>query len=88
MCGWLLTANLPDEMRIVEIIIATPFRNRGIGGAAIRTVQAHARAEEKAVRLSVSTTNSAAIRLYESLGFRRIGGDGMNDLMEYLPVAP
>ena len=33
ICGWILTADLPDEVRIVEIMIATSFRNRGIRGS-------------------------------------------------------
>jgi ribosomal protein S18 acetylase RimI-like enzyme len=85
-CGWIVTAKLPDEIRIVDIVVAAPFRNRGIGGAAIRAVQTEAETEGIPVRLNVNATNTAGIRLYERLGFRRIGGDEIRNLMEYVPA--
>jgi ribosomal protein S18 acetylase RimI-like enzyme len=37
----------------------------------------------KPARLHVNAANAGAIRLYERLGFRRIGGDEVNYLMEW-----
>jgi ribosomal protein S18 acetylase RimI-like enzyme len=41
----------------------------------------------KAARFSVKAMNAGAIRLYERLGFRRIGRDEINSFMEYVPTS-
>jgi ribosomal protein S18 acetylase RimI-like enzyme len=78
--GWLVLAPMPHETRIVEIMVAPEFRGKGIGSAALQSVLAKAAG---AVRLNVNKTNSAAIRLYERLGFRKIEQDELQWLMEY-----
>lgn len=81
--GWIVVATMPHEVRLVEIMVAAEFRGRGIGSAAIGEVLAAAGSAGQPARLHVSVTNSGAIRLYERLGFRRIGGDEVQHVMEW-----
>jgi ribosomal protein S18 acetylase RimI-like enzyme len=83
--GWLLTADLADAIRIVEIMILPKRRGRGLGSTVIGSVLDRAARDGKAVRLVVSCTNARAIRLYERLGFRTIGSDTVQQEMEWAP---
>jgi ribosomal protein S18 acetylase RimI-like enzyme len=80
--GWIVVMTMPHEIRLVEIMVAAEFRGKGIGSAVIGEVLAAAESAGKPVRLLVNVMNNGAIRLYERLGFRRIGGDEVQDLME------
>lgn len=80
--GWIVMTTMPHEVRLVEIMVAEAFRGKGIGSAVIGEVLAAAESAGKPARLHVNVTNSAAIRLYERLGFRRIDGDEVQQLME------
>ena len=55
------------------ICIAPSTRGRGVGSAAIRAVEEYTFRVERNLYLCVSDFNTAAIRLYERLGFSRIG---------------
>jgi ribosomal protein S18 acetylase RimI-like enzyme len=81
--GWIVVNTLPDEVRLVEIMIMPELRGRGIGTAVVREILAAAGDAGKPVRLSVNLMNRAAIRLYERLGFRRTGGDDVQQFMEF-----
>jgi ribosomal protein S18 acetylase RimI-like enzyme len=83
--GWLVTTDLPHEVRLVEIMVLPERRGQGVGTTAIRQLLAGATAARKPVRLSVNVTNRAAIALYERLGFRRIDGDEVQHVMECCP---
>jgi ribosomal protein S18 acetylase RimI-like enzyme len=78
--GWIFFANMEHEIHIVEIMVLQERRSRGVGGDAIRKVLALAAG--KPVRLTVNVLNAGAIRLYERLGFRRVGGDEVQHAME------
>jgi ribosomal protein S18 acetylase RimI-like enzyme len=80
--GWLVLHTMPDEVRVVDIMVLPALRGQGIGMAVLRGILASAAASGKPVRLNVYITNHAAIRLYERLGFRRIGGDEVQHFME------
>jgi ribosomal protein S18 acetylase RimI-like enzyme len=80
--GWVATASLPGEVRIVDIMILPKMRGRGIGTAAILTILSAAADAGKPVRLSVNPMNRSAARLYERLGFRKIGEDGASCFRE------
>lgn len=79
-CGWLVTAGVDGALRLVDIMIAADRRGCGAGSAAIGAVLEEAGA--RSVRLSVNAGNDGAIRLYERLGFRRVGGDELQQEME------
>jgi ribosomal protein S18 acetylase RimI-like enzyme len=81
--GWLFLADGPDEIRIVDIVIAQTRSGQGAGTAVIRGVLAQAEALGKAVRLSVNLMNSGAARLYHRLGFSRTGGDEVQHFLEW-----
>ena len=85
--GWLYFANLDHEIHIVEIMVLPECRSRGAGAGAIRHVLALASAGGKPVRLTVNVLNAGAIRLYERLGFRRVGGNEVQHEMEARPQA-
>ena len=79
--GWVVLTTLETEVFLMEIMVLPELRGRGIGTAAIRGILAQATAEGKPVRLNVNVTNHGAIRLYQRLGFRKIGGDDVQQLM-------
>lgn len=83
--GWLVTTTLPDEMWLDEIMVLSVLRGNGIGTSVIRGVLAVAAQKQIPARLNVNTTNHAAIRLYERLGFRPIDGNEVRQVMECLP---
>ncbi len=78
--GWLVLTRTPEETRIVDIMTLPALRGRGIGSAAICCVLD---AADHPVRLSVNALNHDAIRLYERLGFRRVGQDEVQYVMEH-----
>jgi ribosomal protein S18 acetylase RimI-like enzyme len=66
--GRLYLSNVDPEL-VVDICIAKRARNHGIGSALLQTVIARANARHVNVELHVLPRNTAAIRLYERLGF-------------------
>jgi ribosomal protein S18 acetylase RimI-like enzyme len=73
--GWMVVAEVEGEVRLVEIMIASFYRGRGVGTELIRGILARAAEDRKPVCLSVEAMNTGAIRLYERLGFKPVGGD-------------
>jgi ribosomal protein S18 acetylase RimI-like enzyme len=71
-----------DEVRIIDIALLPEHRGAGIGGALLRGLLAEAAAAGKPVRIHVERMNPA-LRLYDRLGFRRTGDDGIYFLMEW-----
>jgi ribosomal protein S18 acetylase RimI-like enzyme len=80
--GWLVAASMPEEVHIVDIMVMPEMRGMGIGAAAIQVILSSAADAGKPVRLSVNPMNQGAIRLYERLGFRKIGEDEIQHFME------
>jgi ribosomal protein S18 acetylase RimI-like enzyme len=70
------------HLTLVDIALLPEFRRQGIGTALLRELKEEAARVGKAVRLHVLKTNPAA-RLYEQLGFTRIGEDGVYLEMEF-----
>lgn len=83
--GWLYVARLEDEIRLVEIMLLSEHRGKGVGAALVR--QVIETAGTRPVRLIVNATNVRAAQLYERLGFRRIGGDEVQHTMEHPAAA-
>lgn len=84
--GRLLCAETESEVRIVDIAVQTPWRNRGLGTWALRVAADRARARSKLLRLSVRRDNEAALRLYRRFGFVLIAEDALYIGMECDPA--
>ena len=84
--GWFAKADLDDEIRWLDLMIAADHRGKGVGTAVLKEAMAESNRARKPARFSVSVMNGRAIQLYEHLGFRRIGGDEVQHIMEYVPA--
>ena len=67
---------------MIDIALLTEHRSAGIGGQIMEEVLDEAAAAGKPVRIHVEQ-NNPAMRLYNRLGFRKIGNTGIYDLMEW-----
>ncbi|HEX8637343.1 MAG TPA: GNAT family N-acetyltransferase [Pyrinomonadaceae bacterium] len=67
--GRLLVNHGEREIRLVDIAFLPEFRNLGAGTILIENLQREAETTGKMLELRVLTTNAAAVRLYERLGF-------------------
>jgi len=75
------------EIRLMDIGLLPEFRGAGLGTAILSDLFAEATAAGKTLTIHVEMYNPA-LRLYERLGFRRIGEHGVYLLMEWTPPAP
>ncbi len=68
---------LDDEFRHagMDLFLGTPFQDRGLGTAAVRTMARYLIRERGHHRLIIdpAAQNERAIRCYEKVGFRRVG---------------
>lgn len=62
-----------DAVQLMGVWTHPRFRRRGLSRELLREVCGHCFRQEKTVTLFVNDFNTPAIRLYEGLGFRRIG---------------
>jgi ribosomal protein S18 acetylase RimI-like enzyme len=85
--GRLYVSRWEREIRMVDIALAPEARGRGLGTALVRDLLAEGERAGKPVTIHVEMYNPA-LRLYERLGFRRIGERGPYFLMEWRPGAP
>lgn len=85
--GRLLVNEDDRELTLVDVSLLTDYRNRGLGTRLIRNLLSDAAAAGKPVRLHVLSI-SAALRLYERLGFSRIGADAAYLEMISAPTLP
>ena len=70
IAGYVLFWLLPDEIDIHNIAVQIRFRRRGLGRLLLKHVVERAQRRSSArVTLEVRVSNSAARKLYESLGF-------------------
>ena len=79
--GRLYVHRRADELRVVDIAMLGKHRNRGIGGGLMREVLAEGAARGLPVRIHVEKDNPAR-KLYDRLGFVKIGDSGVYDLLE------
>jgi [ribosomal protein S18]-alanine N-acetyltransferase len=74
MAAYAITMNLPDEIHLLNISVASNFQRKGLGRAFLRWLIARARtAELTGMLLEVRPSNLSAIALYRSEGFTQIG---------------
>lgn len=71
-----------DEIRIMDIALAPPFRGRGIGTELLRALMDEASASGRSLSIHVEMNNQAR-RLYERLGFVPAGEHGAYVLMRW-----
>lgn len=79
--GRLYVQRRDDEIRVVDIALLPDFQRHGIGGKIMRDLIDEARAAGVPVGIHVEC-NNPAMRLYERLGFVKIGTTGVYHLME------
>lgn len=76
----------PTEVRIIDIALLPGFRGKGIGTAILNNIFEKATDLRKSVTIHVEY-NNPAMRLYERLGFRKIGEfNSVYYLMEWMPA--
>jgi ribosomal protein S18 acetylase RimI-like enzyme len=80
--GRLYVARWSEEIRIIDVAVLPPFRNRQIGTRLITRLQEEAAAARKPVRIHVERLNPA-LRLYERLGFRTVEDKGVYLFLEW-----
>ena len=83
--GRLYVRRTAEEFRLIDLALLPEHRGRGIGGALLRGLLHEAAARDVPVRLCVERLNPAAA-WYARLGFRRVGGDGLYDALEWTAV--
>jgi len=72
--GYVCLMSLFEEAQILDIAVDPGQRGRGVAGALIQYAMMVASQKEAVfIRLEVRDSNSAAIALYEKLGFARAG---------------
>lgn len=82
--GRLYVDRREDEIRIIDIALLPEHRNKGIGSALLEDILAEARSATLPVRIHVER-NNPALGLYQRLGFREIGDEGVYLLLECPP---
>lgn len=80
--GRLLVAELPAQLRLVDIALLPSYQRLGIGSALIRQLQAEATAKGIPMQLHVDPA-SPARTLYERLGFMAETGDALHLAMTW-----
>ena len=74
---------ISNSLRMFALDVGRSYRNRGVGTALIRAIKEMALERGiKRVNLEVALDNDGAIRLYERLGFYRLGAPVTNQWME------
>jgi ribosomal protein S18 acetylase RimI-like enzyme len=69
-----------EEVRVIDISILPEFRGKGLGGALLADVIKAAKRQKKPVTLHVYPDNPAK-RLYERLGFRKVGDNQASEFL-------
>lgn len=80
--GRLLVAELPGQLRLVDIALLPSHQRLGIGSTLIRQLQVEAAAKDLSIQLQVDPA-SRARALYERLGFIAGAGDALHLTMTW-----
>ncbi|HSN54965.1 MAG TPA: ribosomal protein S18-alanine N-acetyltransferase [Candidatus Sulfomarinibacteraceae bacterium] len=74
LAAYLFTAWQYLDLHVLKVATRPKYRRLGLGRRLMVLAEDHARSESgETLTLEVRTTNAAAIRLYDSLGFERVG---------------
>lgn len=72
--GYIIYSTVLDEVHLLNVCIDPEYQNKGYGYAFLNWLMNHVRdAGSKTLYLEVRASNSAAIYLYEALGFNELG---------------
>ena len=82
--GRLYVIEWEREYRVIDIALVPEHRRQGLGTAVMLDLLDRAAADRKAVSIHVEQFNPAQ-RLYQRLGFSKIGEHGVYELMRCLP---
>jgi ribosomal protein S18 acetylase RimI-like enzyme len=82
--GRLIVDRSEKDSLLIDIALLPEFRNAGIGSVLIKQIMDEAARAQKPVKLHVETFNRAR-RLYERLGFRTTGDNGIYLEMVWKP---
>jgi ribosomal protein S18 acetylase RimI-like enzyme len=74
-----------DPWRLLDLAMIDDARGAGLGTSVLRDLLDDADRAGARVALQVAVTNAGALRLYERLGFRRIGEDEVYVSMDRRP---
>jgi SAM-dependent methyltransferase/GNAT superfamily N-acetyltransferase len=85
--GRLRVSRTAEALKLNGIQLRPSVQNRGIGTAIVTELQAEAARTGVPLDLGVERNNPDARRLYEHLGFQRIGGDDGEDKLRWLSPA-
>jgi ribosomal protein S18 acetylase RimI-like enzyme len=80
--GWYVAADLDYEIRLVNLVVLSKHRGKGIGSAVLRELVTGSNHAHKTLTLSVAMNNQRAFDLYVRMGFRQTGDDGVHYFME------
>ena len=75
-----------EDIRIMDIAVAAPFRGRGIGTGLLEELMREAHASGRSLSIHVEIQNPAR-SLYDRLGFVPVGEHGVYLLMKWTPDA-
>lgn len=70
LAGYLITCDSVDVYEVIKVGVDDGYRGRGLGG---KLIEKSFETMETDLMLEVRESNNSAIRLYEKLGFRKIG---------------
>lgn len=76
-----------QEIRLLDIVLLPPFRNRGIGAIFLEQLKQEGQTAVIPVRFYVWQLNDAAQRFYRRHDFEIVKEEGAYVLMEWLPTA-
>lgn len=72
--GFLVSQAVVDETTLMHLAVAAEYQRQGLGRQMMQGwVEQQRRAGQRRLLLEVRSTNQAAISLYRSLGFDRVG---------------
>jgi len=77
--GRLYTAELADEIRIIDITILSEFRGKTIGTTLLEEILREANEKNKAVQIYLET-NDQSVNLFTRLGFVPVADEGIYQL--------
>jgi ribosomal protein S18 acetylase RimI-like enzyme len=72
------------RLHVIDILVGIPYRNRGMGGMILQTLQNEAKRRLLNISLQVDSF-SPAMRLYHRMGFSAVGQVGPSTLMHWPP---